>query len=154
MSFILLTWNPGPDNDHVWTPAAWNEAMVLPHLAGQVVETTWGVGRHRHNIGLGDTAFLYRQGQHGRGIVARGVIQTSPERGLRPDRARGRTTNFVHVSWHESVPIDLAIEVEELEALGPEFPWRQVYSSGRQIPPRVGGRLARAWTEHVGSADG
>jgi hypothetical protein len=154
MSFVLLTWNPGPDDDHVWSPDEWLAVMVAPHLAGRVVETTWGVGRHRNNIGLGDTAFLYRQGQHGRGIVARGVIQTSPESGVRPGRARGRITNFVHVSWQESVPIDLAIEVDELEALGPEFPWRQVYSSGRQLPPEVGRRLTAAWADHVSSADG
>lgn len=154
MSCVLLTWNPGPDDDHVWTPEEWHEVMVVPHLAGRVVETTWGVGRHRNNIGPGDTAFLYRQGLHGRGIVARGVIETSPEHGVRPGRARGRASNFVHVSWQDSVPIDLAIEVEELEALAPEFPWRQVYSSGRQLPPTVASRLARAWTDHLSSTDG
>ncbi len=150
MHFLLLTWNPGPLDDHVFTPDQWNDRLVAPYLRGGTVTTSWGVGRHVNNLEPGDVAFLYRQGQWGRGIVARGVLRSQPWPA--PNQARGgRITNHVDVEWREAVPTDLAIDVDELEALAPEFGWRQVYSSGRQLPVATGERLSREWQEHVES---
>ena len=148
MHFLLLTWNPGPLNNHVFTPERWIDALVAPYLRGETVTTSWGVGRHVNNIDPGDVAFLYRQGQWGRGIVARGLLLSHPW--AAPNQARGgRVTNHVDVEWREAVPTDLAIDVDELESLAPEFGWRQVYSSGRQLPVATGERLSREWQAHV-----
>jgi hypothetical protein len=142
MHFLLLTWNPGPLDDHVFTPEQWNDRLVAPYLRGETVTTSWGVGRHVNDIEPGDVAFMYRQGQWGRGIVARGILLSRPW--AAPNQARaGRVTNHVDVEWQE------AVEVDELEALAPEFGWRQVYSSGRQLPAATGEKLSREWQEHL-----
>ncbi len=149
MHAVLLTWNPGPDDDYVWSPEAWDREVVAAIAASGPVATTWGVGRHVNGIGPGDAAFLYRQGQHGRGIIARGVIRSTPWTAPHwdPDRSRrGAATRIVDVDLHEALPLDLAIEVDELEAVLPEFPWRKVYSSGRRTSPAVTERLSRLWS--------
>jgi hypothetical protein len=149
---VLLTWNPGRGNDYVWGPAAWEREVVVPCQEGQTVATTWGVGNHVHGIGPGDDAFLYRQGPHGRGIVARGVIRSAPWSAPHWDAfrwRRGATTKVVDVELQEAVPLDLAIGVDELEALMPEFAWRKVYSSGRRTPPSVTERLKQLWDMHL-----
>jgi hypothetical protein len=121
---------------------------VAPYLRGETVTTSWGVGRHVNDIEPGDVAFMYRQGQWGRGIVARGILLSRPW--AAPNQARaGRVTNHVDVEWQEAVPTGLAVEVDELEALAPEFGWRQVYSSGRQLPAATGEKLSREWQEHL-----
>jgi hypothetical protein len=143
---VLLTWNPGPLDDHVWTREQWDDAMVVPHLEGLTVETTWGVGRHVNNIEPGDSAFMLRQGGRGRGIVARGVIRSRPWQAPHWQKA-GETTNLVDVEWHESVPVGHAIDPDELDELVPGFGWRTVYSSGRQVPSSVSPRLEELWKE-------
>ena len=148
MHAVLLTWNPGRTNDYVWSPDAWHEEVVVPCGDGRGVATTWGVAHHVNGIGPGVDAFLYRQGAHGRGIIARGVIRSEPWSAPHWDEdrwRRGATTNVVDVELQEALPVDAAIEVDELEALMPEFPWRKVYSSGRRTPPTVTERLRRLW---------
>lgn len=149
---VLLTWNPGPDNAYVWSPEDWDDVVVTPCQGGRTVATTWGVGRHVNGIEPGQDAFLYRQGAHGRGIVARGVIRSEPWPAPHWDEERwrrGATTRIVDVELQEAVALDLAIEVSELEALMPEFAWRKVYSSGRRIPTSVTERLTRLWEMHI-----
>jgi hypothetical protein len=145
---LLLTWNPGPLDEHVFTPEAWHDALVAPYLRGETVTTSWGVGRHVNNIEPGDVAFLYRQGRWGRGIVARGIIRSHPW--AAPHWARpGGTTNHVDVEWQESVPVEVSLDLADLETLAPEFAWRQVYSSGRQLPAATAAKVSRDWKEHV-----
>jgi hypothetical protein len=150
MHFVLLTWNPGPLNERVFTPEEWDARVVAPYLRGETVEMTWGVGRHVNNIEPGDTAFMYRQGAWGRGIVARGTIRTRPWTGPNGRTGAG-TTNHVDVEWRESVPTGAALELGDLEAVAPEFGWRQVYASGRQLPAATGAKVSREWEEHLAS---
>lgn len=151
MHAVLLTWNPGPDDDYVWSPEKWEREVVDAIEANGPVATTWGVGRHVNGIDPGDTAFLYRQGQHGRGIVARGVIRSTPWAAPHwdPERSRrGAATRIVDLELVEAVPLDAAIEVAELEMAMPEFPWRKIYSSGRRTPSSVTERLLHLWRLH------
>lgn len=151
MHAVLLTWNPGPDNTHVWSPEAWEAAIVRPTQHGQAVATTWGVGNHVHHIGPGDEAYLYRQGSWGRGIVARGVIRSRPWAAPHWDEAKARqgvVTHCVDVEWQDAVPVEAAIGVHQLEALVPEFGWRKVYSSGRRTPAGVTAGLRQVWEMH------
>ena len=140
---VLLTWNPGRVNDRRWTPTQWYAEMVTPHARGETVTTSWGVGRHVNGFAVGRPVVLYRQGAWGRGLVARGVLASEP----RPDPER--TRNIVDVEWGESVPIDDALEVAELERAAPSFPWRQVWSSGRHLPEDVTSAVLRAWAERL-----
>lgn len=148
MGLVLLTWNPGPDDDHVYDPAAWVRDVVAPCRAGSPVASTWGVGRHRHGIGPGDAAVLHRQGAHGRGLVARGEV-TSPVLTGERTRTPGRITNYVELVWHEAVPVDLRLDVADLELAVPDVGWRHVYSSGRTLAPDLGAALLAEWDAHL-----
>ena len=150
MNTVLLTWNPGPYDELIYTPDEWLDTMVVPYLNGETVDGQWSVANRVNNIEPGDAAFMFRQGECGRGIVARGVIQSYPWEGPHWDPEKAdQTTNYVDVEWLEGVPVDLAIDVEELELLIPDFPWRKVYSSGRVMPEREGDRLSTAWSKYV-----
>ena len=152
MHAVLLTWNPGRDDDYVWTPAAWNDSVVAPCRKDRAVATTWGVAHHYNGIEPGVDAFLYRQGAHGRGIVARGTIRSlpAPVPHWDPTRARrGATTKIVDVELQEAVPVDHALRVEQLEGVIPDFAWRKVYSSGRLVATSAAERLRRLWAWHA-----
>lgn len=148
MNSVLLTWNPGPFNDHAWTPQHWNDGMVAELAAGRAVRTTWSVGRHVNNIEPGDAAYMFRQGDWGRGIVARGIIRSHPWEGEHWARD-GETTHYVDIDWQEAVPTEIAIEVEELEEFIPEFGWRRVYASGRRVTGNAEKKLAHLWAGYV-----
>lgn len=141
---LLLTWNPGDDDDHVYSPATWVDEVVAPCRDGVPVESTWGVGRHRNGFGPGTPALLHRQGAHGRGIVARGSVTTGVQTGERT-RTPGRTTNYVGVVWTQAVPVDRRLDIRELEEVAPDFAWRHVYSSGRLLPGAVAAAVVAEW---------
>lgn len=144
MSLVLMTWNPGRDDDRVYDPRTWLAEVVVPCLAGHDVASTWGVGRHRNGIGPGSAALLHRQGAHGRGVVARGSVTSEVLTGERT-RTPGRVTNYVEVVWTEAVPIELRLDLTELEEAAPDFGWRSIYSSGRLLPAGVGAAVLREW---------
>jgi hypothetical protein len=144
MRHILMTWNPGPDDDQQWSPAKWERTMVKETAAGRTVETGWSVAHRRNDIEPGDLAYLYRQGEHGRGLVAIGEIQTEPVEDERWDDPK-RTANYVRIEWIECVSLDDRITIEELEAAIPTFPWEQVYSSGREVKGADGAKLYELW---------
>lgn len=144
MAVVLMTWNPGRDDDHVYDRRSWSADVVGACLDGRPVASTWGVGRHRHGIGPGCVALLHRQGAHGRGIVARGAV-TSPVLTGERSRTPGRSTNYVDVVWTEAVPIQLRLDLSELEQAVPDFAWRSIYSSGRLLPDHVAARVIHEW---------
>jgi hypothetical protein len=146
---LLLTWNPGPDDDHVYDRRRWVAEVVLPCLEGRPVASTWGVGRHRTGIGPGVPALLHRQGAHGRGILARGRVTSEVIRGERT-RTPGRVTNYVELVWTEAVPVELRLDLAELEQVAPDFGWRTIYSSGRRLPESVGAAVLDEWSALVG----
>ncbi len=153
MNTILLTWNPGPYDELIYTFSEWLEEAVVPYVNGETVDGSWSVANHVNNIGPGDTAFLFRQGECGRGIVARGVIQSTPAKGAHWDPAKaaaGKTTNYVDVKWLESVPTDVALDLEDLDKAVSDFAWDKVYSSGRVMSQHDGVLLAKQWSKHVG----
>ena len=78
MRHVLLTWNPGRDNDQQWSPEEWEADMVARFSEGRTRDSTWSVGNRVHGIEPGDRAYLLRQGTHGRGLVAVGEITSGP----------------------------------------------------------------------------
>ena len=149
MTLVLLTWTPGPHDDHVYSRRSWTDDVVAPTLAGRPVRSTWGVGRHRHGIGPGSLAVLHRQGSHGRGILARGEVTSEVMVGERT-RTPGRVTRYVAVTWTQAVPVDLRLDVADLELAVPQVAWRHVYSSGRTLPAVAAEALLAEWGAHVG----
>lgn len=145
---VLMTWNPGPDDAHVYSPATWARDVVAPCRAGRPVPSTWGVGRHRHGIGPGVPAVLHRQGAHGRGLVARGEVTSDVMTGERT-RTPGRVTRYVEVVWTQAVPVEDRLDVADLELTAPDVGWRHVYSSGRTLAPDLAAALLAEWEAHV-----
>jgi hypothetical protein len=148
MSHILMTWNPGRANNATWDPIQFDDVLVVPFLAGKITRTQWSVGQNRNNIGPGDNAYLYRQGECGRGIVAHGVIRSLPKVGKHWAKM-GKTANYVKIDWDAAVPVDLAFDVDDLEKAVPGFAWRQVYGSGRRVPDVDGQKLEKAWRRYI-----
>jgi hypothetical protein len=143
MRHILLTWNPGPDNDEQWSPEQWESDMVDGTAEGRTYDGRWSVGNRVQGIDAGDRAYLLRQGTHGRGLVAIGEITSEPF----PDeswRGDGGTAQYVYVTWLEAVPLEMRIDSQELKSSIPEFKWDNVYSSGREISEH-GAVLEELW---------
>jgi hypothetical protein len=148
MRHILMTWNPGQDDNKQWSPATWERTMVKKTAAGRTVETGWSVAHRKNDIEPGDIAYLYRQGEHGRGLVTIGEIQTEPEEDEHWDDPK-RTANYVRIEWSECLSLDDRITVEDLEAEIPTFPWVQVFSSGREVKGADGAKLYELWASRT-----
>jgi len=144
---ILLTWNPGPDDDEQWSPEEWQIKMVEGTSEGRTYESDWSVGNRVQGIDAGDRAYMLRQGTHGRGVVAVGKITSAPftDASWRED---GRTAQYVYVTWIEAVPLNQRVDIEDLKAAIPEFEWGKVYSSGRDIT-EYGSELEELWLGQV-----
>lgn len=149
MRHILLTWNPGSDNAEQWSPEQWDSEMVLG-TAGQSHEGRWSVGNRIQGIEPGDRAYLFRQGTHGRGIVAIGEITSEPFT-AESWREDGGTAQYVYVTWLEAVPLDERIDIEDLQSAIPGFDWNSVYSSGREITGQ-GAALEELWARKASEA--
>jgi hypothetical protein len=150
MRHILLTWNPGPDNDEQWSPEQWDSDMVLGTAAGQSYDGRWSVGNRVQGIEPGDRAYLLRQGTHGRGVVAIGEITSEPFT-AESWREDGGTAQYVDVTWLEAVPLDERIDIQDLKSAIPEFGWDTVYSSGREITGQ-GAVLEELWAGQASEA--
>ncbi|MGD8199428.1 DUF3883 domain-containing protein [Ornithinimicrobium sp. W1679] len=134
MRYVLLTWNPGPSDDEQFTPEQWLEEMVIPLREGRLPDgDRWSVGTNWKTIEVGDLACMFRQGVHGRGIVAVGVITRSPFLEAHWDLDKSGDAWYVNVAWNRALDLNQMINVDELEREVPGFAWRQVYSSGRVI---------------------
>lgn len=143
MRYVLLTWNPGPDNAEQYTPEQWLDAMVLALQAGEQPEgNRWSIGTNWHVIAKGELVCMLRQGVHGRGIVATGVVTTDPFTAAHWDKTKSGDTHYVNVAWGRAIPLNEMITLGELEERVPGFPWNQVYSSGRTVEGEPGDALA------------
>ncbi len=143
MRYVLLTWNPGPYDDEQYTPEQWLDEMVVPLLAGRPPEgDRWSIGTNWKVIEAGDLVCMFRQGVHGRGIVATGVITRGAflEPHWNPDKTGDAW--YVDVAWNRALDLNQMINVDELEREVPGFAWNKVYSSGRIVDGAAAERLA------------
>ena len=146
MRHILVTWNPGPDNDEQYTPEQWKDEVADPlSPGGLVIEGSWDVGGRTQGIDPGDRVYLLRQGTHGRGIVALGEFTSPPE--PRPHwRNDGTFGQFTDIDWSDAVEIDNRLDIDVLKAEIPEFDWNSVRRGGRDVTP-YGDRIEALWAD-------
>ncbi|TDO34739.1 uncharacterized protein DUF3883 [Kribbella sp. VKM Ac-2527] len=143
MRYVLLTWNPGPHNEEQYTPEQWLEEMVIPLRSGDQPEgDRWSIGTNWHVIGEADPVCMLRQGVHGRGIVAMGVITRGPFTAAHWNTAKDGDAHYVNVAWHRAMDLNQMITLDELEQAVPGFAWNKVYSSGRIIEGEPADQLA------------
>lgn len=148
---ILCTWNPGPDDSDQYTHEEWDEFVESVDDAledDNGIRGRWSVGRRVRGIDPGDTAYLLRQGVHGRGIVATGTIRSTPysAEDWRGDRD---SAQYVDIEWTVAVPLDEMLPTETLEERLPEVRWDTIPSSGREVKGTSGNRLHDLWLEHL-----
>ncbi|WP_247604061.1 protein NO VEIN domain-containing protein [Gordonia paraffinivorans] len=143
---LLLTWNP----DHwSWTSdydeADYDNAIATTALGG-VVREGWSTRRYR-DIKVGDRAFLLKQGDQGRGIVASGVVAGDPE--IRPHwNGSGEQQRRVPVDWDVVLGPDQLLPTDILEDELPQQNWRPL-GSGITIKPDVLRQLETLWSQHL-----
>jgi hypothetical protein len=141
--YVLMTWNPGPYDMDQYTPKGWHEDVVLRVQRGlPVVDDSWSLGTNWKQIRRGDLACLYRQGQHGRGIVAVGVVTTDPYQDAHWQPEHGGNAWYVGVEWDQALDVNEMVTLAELEAAVPHFSWTKVYASGRIIEGEEADELA------------
>lgn len=122
--------------------------MVQRTRDGEAHQSNWSVGQRVKGIEDGDRIFLLRQGEHGRGIVARGQVASEIyyDDGWREGDAR--EAGYVDVVWLEALPIADRIDLTELVQTIPEYGWKTVYGSGRDVS-KYESRLEDLWRDRV-----
>lgn len=143
MRYVLLTWNPGPGDDERYTPDEWFDAMVLPLQEGRQPDGyRWSIGTNWNRIITGDLVCMYRQGVHGRGIVATGVITGGAflDSHWNPDKAGDAW--YVNVAWNQALDLTQMITVDELKHQVSDFAWDNVYASGHIVDGSAAEQLA------------
>jgi hypothetical protein len=143
MRYVLLTWNPGPEDDEQYTPEQWLDEMVLPLQEGRPPGgDRWSIGTNWKVIEAGDMACMFRQGAHGRGIVATGVITRGAFRGPHWNPDKTGEAWYVNVAWNRALDLNQMITIDELAREVPGFGWNKVYGSGRIVDGSPAGHLA------------
>lgn len=143
MRYVLLTWNPGPYDDEQYTPEQWLDEMVLPLQAGHPPDgDRWSIGTNWKVIEEGDLVCMFRQGVHGRGIVATGVITRSAFQEPHWNPNKSGDAWYVNVAWNRALELNQMITIDELAREVPGFEWNKVYSSGRIVEGDAAGELA------------
>lgn len=151
MTTILLTWNPGQFNNEQWDPVRWDAEMVQQTRNRQAHPGNWSVGQRVKGIGPGDRVFLLRQGDHGRGLVARGQVTSDIQTGPHWREDVGGSASYVELVWLEALPLDQAIDPRELQKKIPDYKWANVFGSGRDVS-KFESQLEKIWRDRVGRA--
>lgn len=134
MRYVLLTWNPGPKDEEQYTPEQWRDEMVVPLRDGRPPDgDRWSIGTNWKIIQAGDMACMFRQGVHGRGIVATGLITRGAFRASHWNPYKTGDTWYVNVAWNRAFDLNQMITIDELAREVPGFAWNRVYSSGRIV---------------------
>lgn len=128
MSAIVLTWNP---RRWAFVEGERTRQQVRTE-SGRLAPMEWSIGRRR-SVPTGQRAFLLRQGDGPRGIVASGWTRSLVDPSTAEDPAADRT-HYVQVDWDfvvdEGDPLPVALLSER--ALGVN--WNSIRQSGIDIP--------------------
>jgi len=147
---LILTWNP--DKFH-WDEDEYRDIAQQTAL-GVPVPFDWSTGGRTGGVGDGDRFVLLRQGTHGRGIVASGMVTSEVFRTGTWDESGGES-NYVKISFERVVPVEDALPTETLKEQVPETNWDRLQMSGTLLKPELITRLAQLWSDHLaGIAEG
>jgi hypothetical protein len=147
---LILTWNP---DKFQWDEVEYRD-LVHQTALGVPVPFDWSTGGRTGGVGDGDRFVLLRQGTHGRGIVASGMV-TSEEFQTGAWDDSGGESNYVKISFERVVPVEDALPTETLKELLPETNWDRLQMSGTLLKPELITRLAQLWSDHLaGIAEG
>lgn len=146
MSAIVLTWNP-----RRWSFDENERADQKEQTeSGRLTAQEWSVGRRR-TVPERQRAFLLRQGDEPRGIVASGW--TGPMVPVSDAVTDGdATARYVEVSWDYVVDEDEPLPTTMLIEQVPGVSWNSLRQSGTEIPESAVAALEPLWLSHVQTA--
>lgn len=143
MSAIVLTWNP-----RRWSFGEDERADQKAQTeSGRLTAQAWSVGRRR-TVPECQRAFLLRQGDEPRGIVASGWTGFMPGDSDTDEEA----TSYVDVSWDYVVDEDEPLPTTTLIERVPGVSWNSLRQSGTESPDSAVDALEPLWLSHVQSA--
>jgi len=93
----------------------------------------WSIGTNWKIIEAGDMVCMFRQGVHGRDIVATGVITRGAFRDSHWNPDKTGDAWYVNVAWNRALDLNQMITIDELAREVPGFAWTKAYSSGRTV---------------------
>ena len=142
---LILTWNP--DKYH-WDEDEYLDLVQQTALGESVSGNNWSTGGRTGGVGDGDRFVLLRQGSHGRGIVASGMVTSDVWPSDAWDDSGGQS-NYVNISFERVVPVEDALSTETLKEQLPEKNWDRLQMSGTLLEPELVPRLAQLWSDHL-----
>jgi len=144
MAVYLLTYNPLKSK---WDGReAQLRGIARADAAGQVVEGRWSIAR-KHDIGPGDGVYLVRQAFKPRGVIASGVVTSSPYTDAHWELP-GELSEYVDVDWTRAVPFADPLRLGDLRRVSPKQHW-EPQQSGIALRPEYVGAVADFWDAHV-----
>jgi hypothetical protein len=144
MADYLLTYNP--DKFEWKGREAELREIARASEAGRVVDGNWSIAR-KHDIGPGDRVYLVRQVSKPRGIIASGIVASSPYPDTHWDET-GKLTDYVDVHWTQAVPFADPLRLGDLRRVSPEQHW-EPQQSGIVLRAKYAASVAELWDAHV-----
>jgi len=141
---FIFTWNP--DKFYISESDIHDRASLTK--SGGFFESRWATGQRNSGIEPGDTGYLFQQGKRGRGLIAKGVIQSE----VYQDEHWGNessTINYVKVHWNIWLPASKRLPIEDVMAVATNTHWNQMQGSGVQIPQDDADTLLTLWDQWV-----
>jgi hypothetical protein len=139
---VLLTSNP-----LLWD---WGDAhldAVDRTASGEQVEDRWSAGSRKTGLRHGDRAFLLRQGEDPRGVIASGRVTGAIYQDDHWDGS-ARDANYVDVEWDLVLSPEDVLLRADLETAIPAQEWSP-QGSGTLVRGENATMLEQVWAEHV-----
>lgn len=147
MATFIVTWNPDKWHLDDQAYAAWVEDTAN----GETLDEPWSTGVRTSGIEPWDRAFLLRQ-HRDRGIVASGYFTSEvfQDEHWDPDRA-GEVANYAQIEWDIWLLPEDRLPTETLQTEIPTVAWRNMQSSGVEVPSGSCRDLDQLWEDHLES---
>ena len=142
---FIMTWNP--DKFEI-SESDLAEYVELTKSDEPFEKSNWATGSRNSGVETGDIAYLFQQGQKGRGLIAKGVIQSEVYQDEHWDD-EDSVTNFVDVVWSVWLSASNRLPIEDVMAVTPNTHWNQMQGSGVQLQPSDAGALLTLWDQWV-----
>jgi 5-methylcytosine-specific restriction protein A len=145
VAIVLFTWNP---ENWLISDRQWEREIKQIQDCG-FLYSQWSCGRSKF-IQPGDDAFLLRQGQDRRGIIARGTVTSELFEAPTWNNEKGLdvTSNYVDITWTTQLKIDQRLPIEVLQKELPDVHWSP-QGSGTQIPENAHEKFLYLWQKTV-----
>ncbi len=141
---FIFTWNP--DKFYISESDIRDRASLTK--SGGFFESRWATGSRNSGIDIGDTGYLFQQGKRGRGLIAKGVIQSE----IYEDKHwndQNKIITYVKLHWNVWLSARNRLPIEDVMGVAPNTHWNQMQGSGVQLPQDDADALLTLWDQWV-----